>query len=123
MDGLIVECQPYAAHGNRILTTDNPRKVPRLETSVRVPENVLMRQVGEELVLLHLEAENYYGLNPVGARLMQLAETGATLQSIVDCMLAEFEVTRQQLEVDVQSLATELLAAGLLEAPAREATS
>ncbi len=91
------------------------RELPQLNTRVRVPERVLMRLVGEELVLLNLDAESYYGLNPVGARLMQLAEHTATLEEIVERMLAEFEVGRDQLQADVRSVAAELIAAGLLE--------
>jgi hypothetical protein len=74
-----------------------------------------MRQVGEELVMLNLAKESYFGLNPVGARLMQLAETGATLEQIVERMLTEFEVRREQLEIDVRTVAAELIAAGLIE--------
>lgn len=97
------------------MTDKNSRDLPRLGTNVRVPERVLMRLVGEELVLLNLDEENYYGLNAVGARLMQFAETGATLEEIVERMLTEFEVKREQLELDVRTVAADLIAAGLLE--------
>ena len=97
------------------MTDKNSRDLPQLGTSVRVPERVLMRHVGEELVLLNLDEENYYGLNAVGARLMHLAQTGATLEGIVERMLQEFEVNREQLEADVRTVAAELIAAGLLE--------
>ena len=96
--------------------TDNySADLPQLTSRVRVPGHVLMRQVGEELVLLNLDKEGYYGLNPAGSRLMQFAETGATMQDIVERMLTEFEVGREQLEIDVRTVAAELIAAGLLE--------
>ncbi len=97
------------------MTDNNSRDLPQLEASVRVPEHVLMRRVGDEHVLLNLEDETYYGLNPVGSRLMELAENGATLEQIIDGLFAEFEVGREQLEVDVRRLAAELMAAGLIE--------
>ena len=100
------------------MTDNNSSDLPQLKTHVQVPERVLMRLVGEELVLLNLDKENYYGLNPVGARLMQLAETGATLEEIVERMLQEFEVRRKQLEIDVRTVAADLIAAGLIEAGA-----
>lgn len=96
------------------MTDDNSSVLPQLQTNVLVSEHVLMRQVGEEVVILDLKKESYYGLNSVGARLMQLAETGATLEQIVERMLTEFEVGREQLEVDVRKLAAELIAAGLI---------
>jgi hypothetical protein len=74
-----------------------------------------MRQVGEEMVMLNLEHEHYYGLNEVGARLMQLAEDGATLQQISENLLDEFDASPAQVEGDVRGLAAELLAAGLIE--------
>ena len=75
-----------------------------------------MRRVGEEHVLLNLEDETYYGLNPVGSRLIELAENGAMLEEIIDRLYAEFEVEREQLEFDVRRIAAELMAAGLIEA-------
>ena len=89
--------------------------LPPLALRVRVPQHVLMRQVGEELVLLNLDQERYYGLNLSGALLMQFAGAGATMGEIVERMLAEFEVAREQLEVDVRTVAADLMAAGLLE--------
>lgn len=88
---------------------------PHPDTHVRVPPDVLMRIVGEEMVLLDLDSESYYGLNPVGARMMQLAESGATLAEIADRLLEEFDVARAPLEADVRRIAAELLDAGLLE--------
>lgn len=102
------------------MTDANSHDFPPLKASVRVPERVLMRVVGEELVMLNVEAESYFGLNPVGARLMQLAEAGGTLQAIVEQMLAEFEVEREQLETDVRAVAANLIAAGLLEVDTSE---
>ena len=101
------------------MANEPAQQLPQLGTRVRVPEHVLMRLIGEELVLLNLDAESYYGLNPVGARLMQLAESTATLEEIVERMLAEYEVGREQLQADVRSVAANLIAAGLLE---KEAT-
>ena len=90
------------------------RSLPPPGICVRVPEHVLMRSLGDEMVMLNLDAESYFGLNEVGARLMQLAETGATLAQITEQLLSEFEVGREQLEHDVSTIAADLIAAGLL---------
>lgn len=97
---------------------DEQRELPTLSVRIRVPEDVLMRQVGDELVLLNLRDENYYGLNAVGVRLMQLAETGTTLEDATNTLITEFEVGREQLAADIRRLAAELLSAGLLESAA-----
>lgn len=98
------------------MTDNNSRNLPAPETRLRVAQRVLMRRVGEEHVLLNLDDETYYGLNPVGSRLIELAESGATLEEIIDRLFAEFEVERGQLEADARRLAAELIAAGLIEA-------
>ena len=97
------------------MTDRNLVEPPPLNACVRVPERVLMRRVGEEQVLLNLEDETYYGLNPVGSRLIELAGDGATLEEIIDRLHGEFEVGREQLTQDVRRIATELIAAGLIE--------
>lgn len=99
---------------------DNSAALPSLQLRVRVPEQVLMRQVGEEMVMLDLERENYYGLDPVGARLMQIAESGATLEQVSERLLEEFDVERGQVEADVRRIAAELMANGLLEQAAAQ---
>ena len=75
-----------------------------------------MRQVGEEMVMLNLARENYYALDPVGARLMQIAEPGATLAQVAERLLEEFDGARELVEGDVRRIAAELITAGLLEA-------
>ena len=97
------------------MTDNNSTNQPRPGTSMRVPERVLMRRVGDEQVLLNLEDETYYGLNPVGSRLIELAKDGMTLENIIDMLHGEFEVERGQLEIDIRRIAAELVAAGLIE--------
>jgi hypothetical protein len=104
-----------ADSSNAIMTDKESLNSPALAARLRVPQHVLMRRVGEEQVLLNLDDENYYGLNPVGSHLIELAETGATLEQILDRLLQEFEVDREQLERDVRRVAAELIAVGLIE--------
>ena len=86
-----------------------------LDTRLRVPESVLMRKVGDDMVMLHLGKETYYGLNDVGAVLMQQAEAGATLRDVAQRLVEEFDVDAAQAEADLRRVASELLAAGLIE--------
>ena len=103
-------------HAGKPLMTDHTQgDLPALDTCYLVPEQVLMRRVGDEEVLLNLGDEQYYGLNATGARLIELAASGATLARIVDVLQLEFEVERAALEHDVRRIAAELRAAGLIE--------
>jgi hypothetical protein len=71
-------------------------------------------RVGAETVLLHMESGIYFGLDEVGTRVWELLETASTLQEIFERMDEEFEVNREQLNVDVQAFLQELLDAELI---------
>ena len=89
-----------------------------LPASVAIPADVMARQVGDETVILHLGSGNYYGLDPVGARVWQLLAEGRTPAQACAQMLAEYEVAPAQLEADLRTLLQDLLANGLLTAGA-----
>ena len=72
------------------------------------------RRVGEETVILHLGSGTYFGLNPVGARVWQLIETGKSLGEMCDAMTDEFDVSREVLERDVLALLRDLADNNLL---------
>ncbi len=85
-----------------------------LTDKVTIPEQVLARQVGEETVILDLASGTYFGLDPVGARIWQLLTEGKTIDEVCATMLAEYEVTPEDLERDVLRLAEELRAKQLI---------
>ena len=71
---------------------------------VAIPSQVMARQVGNESVILDLSSGTYYGLDPVGARIWQLMTEGQTLAQVCETMLAEYEVSREDIERDVLAL-------------------
>jgi hypothetical protein len=85
------------------------------DARLKIPEQVVTRQVGDETVLLNLESGTYFGLDPVGSRFLELLQAKGALAAIIPQMLEEFEVTEAQLEADLVRLADEMLASGLLE--------
>jgi hypothetical protein len=86
-----------------------------LQQRVRRSDDVLFQEVGGEAVLLDLASEQYFGLDPVGTRIWQLIGDGTGLQSIHDCMLAEFDAAPDQLRHDLLALASQLRDAGLIK--------
>ncbi len=66
------------------------------------------------MVLLDLKAESYFGLNEIGTRIWQMLEAGRAVPDMLDELLAEYEVGREELEADVRELLDELLEAGLI---------
>jgi hypothetical protein len=85
-----------------------------LPTVVAIPPEVMARQVGDETVILHLGSGNYFGLDPVGARVWQLLTEGKKPAEICDGMLSEYDVERADLERDVARLLQELVDHGLV---------
>jgi Coenzyme PQQ synthesis protein D (PqqD) len=77
--------------------------------SVRIAPDVMIREVGGESVILDLKTERYLGLDEVGTRMWQVLMDSASIQSAYDTLLAEYEVTPEQLEEDLRKLLDQLL--------------
>jgi hypothetical protein len=76
---------------------------------------VLTQDVHGEIVVLDLDSQRYFGLNEVGARTWRLLEAGQSLDDVIESLEAEFDVSPEQLESDLQRLIADLLSAGLLK--------
>ena len=85
-----------------------------LDDRAAIPAEVLVRQLGEETVILDLASGTYFGLDETGTRIWQLLQQGITLREVCDTMLGEFEVAPQDVERDVLDLARELRDRGLI---------
>jgi len=86
-----------------------------MEDSVTLSTEVMMQEVGDEAVLLDLKSETYFGLDAVGTRIWQLAEHDGQLKSIHAAILAEYDVSAEQLEDDLKKLISELAEKGLVK--------
>ncbi len=83
--------------------------------AVAVPAHVHVREVGDELVILSLESEEYFGLDPVGTRIWQLLQSEPTVKEAFEAMLAEYDVDAATLGEHLEVLVSELSSRGLLE--------
>ena len=82
---------------------------------VSVSADVMIRQVGDESVLLNLKSEQYMGLDDVSTRIWQALTGGGSIQSAYETLLAEFDVEPEQLHKDVEDFIQELLRLGLIQ--------
>lgn len=87
----------------------------RWDATFHPADHVIAKLVGEELILLDYDGELYYGLDPIGARIWELLGTGRTLGEIVETLLAEYAVTREELAADVEALVADLERNGLMK--------
>ncbi len=85
-----------------------------MSVTVEISDQVLVRHLQGETVLLDLRSQHYFGLDEVGTRIWQLlAEHGET-GAVVAGMVEEFDVERSQLERDLAVFLSRLEAAELV---------
>ena len=78
------------------------------------PSEVLVREVGDELVVLNTSSEQYLSLIDVGRRSYELLASGADIDATVATICAEYEVAPDVARADVVDLVSALLDSGLL---------
>lgn len=91
------------------------KSVAMSSTTELLPSTVLVRspdQVSGDLdgkiVLLSIENGEYYNMNEVGSRIWALLEKPMTVATLVETLLAEFEVTRAQCEQEALAFLEQL---------------
>jgi hypothetical protein len=72
------------------------------DAKLTCPPQVLSRVLDGEAVLLHLGSGMYFGMNEVATRAWELITKGATFGSVLDSLLAEFEVPEDVLRGDLE---------------------
>lgn len=86
-----------------------------LNQKLSIPENVLAQELNGEMVLLKIDSETYYSLNPVGSRIWQLLTEQENVETAMQQFLRVYALDEMQ-QADVKSLINELLDEGLLQA-------
>jgi len=86
-----------------------------LDSTAVIPAHVMARDLGGETVILNLESGIYFGLDHSGARIWQLLSEGKTFAEVCDAMLAEYDVSREDIERDVLYLVNELRSQSLVD--------
>jgi len=85
-----------------------------MKDRVEISPHVMTQGIAEELVLLDLQGEAYFGLDPVGTRMWNLLAEGGSLKEVVDTMATEYEVSEAQLESDLIDLVIRLKGEGIV---------
>jgi hypothetical protein len=76
-------------------------------------EQVMMRELSGESVLLDLKSGVYFGLNTVGTRIWTLMTDGGSLEDVGRALCDEFDVQPPELQGELLRFASELCAHGL----------
>lgn len=85
-----------------------------LASKVAISDEVLMQEVGDEVVLLDLASERYFGLDPVGTRIWELLPQRRDLAAVHQALCEEFDALPATIEHDLLALVRTLAEAGLV---------
>jgi len=86
-----------------------------ISSRVRAAENVLIRGLEGESVLLNLDTESYFGLDDVATRMWSVLTTTDTVQASYEVLAQEYDVSEEKLREDLGALIGELIEHGLVE--------
>lgn len=90
--------------------------LPRLDRRYRAAAHVLAQSSGDEVVLLDLRTEQYFGLDAVGGELWTALEVGRTPDEVAETVCRSYRVTPEVVRADMAELLAALLDAELLVA-------
>jgi hypothetical protein len=85
------------------------------ESTVASTSRQVAADLGEEIILLHLENGNYYGLENVGARIWRLLEKPTKVREIERILLEEYDIEPDRCHEEVSQLLSDLIENGLVE--------
>lgn len=80
----------------------------------RIAPEVLTREVGDELVLMSLTTDAYYGLTGVARRAWELFAAGSNLGEAAEQIAKEYAVPVEKVLADLVALVDDLVAEGLV---------
>jgi hypothetical protein len=82
---------------------------------LRIPDDVIHRDLDGEAVILNLKTGTYFGLDPIGTRMWTLIGELGDTDKVLEALLAEYEVEEGQLRGDLDELIGQLVRHELLE--------
>jgi hypothetical protein len=85
-----------------------------LDDRFSVANDVHARQFDGEIVILHLRAGKYFGLNDVGALVWQSLLAGASVSDVIVRLRGEYDVDETTLSGDILTLVEQLLERNLV---------
>jgi hypothetical protein len=95
--------------------TDVGKSNSLLDMRVRIPANVVHRELPGETVILNLETGHYHGLNATGSAIVAAIDRGATPRDAASSIADEFGAPAAEVEQHVEDFCRALLDRGLIE--------
>jgi len=87
-----------------------------IDTHVVRVSDVTSAEVDDELLMMRLESDAYFGLDDIGARIWALMEKPVRVGEVCSALVAEYDVTPEQCQRDVLLFLEDLAEKGLVHA-------
>jgi hypothetical protein len=84
-------------------------------TYVEIGDSVIYQSLQDEVVILNMANQEYYGLDSVGASMWKMLLDQRDLGAVADRMTAVYKVERETVVNDLNALVRQLLNSGLLK--------
>lgn len=82
---------------------------------VRQPD-LIFTEMGDELVMMSIEQDAYFGLSGAGCKIWELIENPLSLGEIAQALTTEYEVDEETCRADAKAFLTQLEARKLVKA-------
>lgn len=86
-----------------------------LQSQIRVGENVVFQNLGDEAIILNLDTGEYYGLDVVGMRMWLLLAEHGEVEPAFRALLDIYDVAAEELQQDILRLVDDLAAHRLVQ--------
>ena len=86
-----------------------------LNKRISACENIVVQEMGDDIVILNLKTEQFYELKEVGKRIWELLLENKSYLLTFYSILEEYEVSEEQLHTDMTNIIEGLSKAELIE--------
>jgi hypothetical protein len=86
-----------------------------LKEKLVVKDTVFTQEIDDELVILDMESENYFGLDETGTAIWQAVKEKESLKEVLELLLEQYDVDKEVLKQDLFDFVKELIENGLVE--------
>lgn len=86
-----------------------------LDTSIRLPQNVVYREFPHETVILNLDTGKYHGVNPTGGEMLRVLQAAPSVREAAAQLAETFGRPLETIQADLLTFCSGLLERRLIE--------
>ena len=79
------------------------------DTTIKQNPELITSEVDGERVMMDMKTGEYFGLDSIGTRIWDLTESPTKIAEIVEILINEFDVSKEQCELDTIDFIRELV--------------